>query len=90
MDKNQVIILDANSFESKNESEKGKKINLLLVGKLDDYGHLDFKKHSVTDTVFSEYSGKGVYDISYDFFFKRDGSVGVKIIGLKKTKGIDF
>lgn len=90
MNDNQALILDANQFTSKKDGESGKLINLLLVGKRNTYGHLDFQKHSVPESVFETFTGPGVYDINYDVFFKRDGSIGVKVVSIKKVKGVEF
>lgn len=86
MTNEQALILDVNTFTSKND---GKNVNLVLIGKRDYHGHLDFKKQSVSDDVVSQYTGPGVYDVQYDFYYYQN-ELRLSVKGMKKVKGVDF
>lgn len=86
MSNEQALILDVNSFTSKKDN---KSYNLILIGKRDYHGHLEFKKQSVSDEVLPQYTGPGVYDVQYDFYYYQ-GELRLSVKGMKKVKGVEF
>lgn len=86
MNDSQMLILSCNSFDAK----AGYKCNVLETIGRDNYGHFKASSQFVNEECFKNYTGPGVYDVSFIPYYDKNGVQKAKLSMIKKVKAVDF
>lgn len=92
MEDNQILILEAQTFDSKKVNEKGNPIiyNTLFCVQKNKYGHLVSNVQFCSDAVMQQYTGPGVYKGDYSVYFDKNGGSRARLYKLEKIKKVEF
>ena len=86
MQDNQMLVADAQGFKSKD----GREFYVLQTIGHDGYGKLKANTLFCDGTVFGQYSGPGIYDVSMVGYVDREGNNRCRLSSIKKVKVLEI